>query len=203
MANPFPLTPRNDAGPLSSEDARIILSLRLLIARAANQDSLAWWDDEVLTLHAGFLLERLFPIAPPLAARSLSLQAALSRHEAACAADDSMLHLYRLDPDNQDKLALRFAPLLPVPVPAQPITAMDALKQHLLDLVGEPLRYKVVRRTDTHGFQLEIPRCPPGVSPLRPAGPNDRRWSWNSRTPCGRRPSAFRRTASGNAWSPA
>ncbi len=166
MTHSFPPTPRDDTGTLSSEDASLILSLRLLIARAANRDSLVWWDDESFTPHAGFLLERLFPIAPPLAARSLSLQAALSRHEAACGADELVLHLYRLDPDNRDKLALRFASLLPIPVPDQPIMAMDALKGHLLDLGGEPLRYKVVRRTDTHGLQLEIPRCPPGISPL-------------------------------------
>ena len=92
--------------------ARTILGLRLLLARAANQDSLARWDDESLTTHVGFLLERIFPMAPALAARSLALRAALARHQAACGARDKALHLYRLDrytlllPDQQAYLPL-------------------------------------------------------------------------------------------------
>jgi len=49
---------------VASTDVQLILRLRLLIVRAANRDSLAWWDDEALTAPAGFLLERLFPVAP-------------------------------------------------------------------------------------------------------------------------------------------
>jgi hypothetical protein len=149
---------------LASEETRIILSLRLLIARAANKDSLAWWDDESLTSHAGFLLERVFPTAPALAARSLALAAASARHQAAC--PEAALHLYRLDTDNRDRLALRFAPLLPVPLPEGPITAMDALRQHLLGVTGGPVPYTVVRETDARGLLVEVPPCPVGVSPM-------------------------------------
>ena len=77
--------------------ARTILGLRLLLARAANQDSLARWDDESLTTHVGFLLERIFPMAPALVACSLALRAVLARQQAACGARDKALHLYRLD----------------------------------------------------------------------------------------------------------
>jgi hypothetical protein len=154
------------AGALTSEEAHLILRLRLLLARAANKDSLAWWDDESLTPPAGFLLERLFPMAPAMAARSLALSAAVARHQAACAADDRALHLYRLDPDNQDRLALRTVPLLPIPVPHDPITTMEVLRQHLLDLIGQPMPYTVRRRTDARGLQIEIPPIPSGVSPL-------------------------------------
>jgi len=148
----------------SFEDAHLVLSLRLLIARAANRDSLAWWDDESLTLHASFLLERIFPMAPPLAARSLALSAALARHQAAC--PGQALHLYHLDADNQDRLALRFAPLLSIPVPEEPITTMDTLRQHLLNLTGAPALYTVLRWMDAHGLQIEISPTPAGVSPL-------------------------------------
>lgn len=154
------------AGSLTAEDLHLILRLRLLLARAANKDSLAWWDDESLTPPAEFLLERLFPMAPALAARSLALSAALARHQAACVGNDKALHLYRLDPDNRDRLALRTAPLLPVPVPHDPITTTEALKQHLLDLISQPMPYKVTQRTDTRGLQLEIPPSPSGVSLL-------------------------------------
>ena len=111
---------------LTPEETGAILGLRLLIARAANRDSLAWWDDESLTPPGGFLLERVFPTAPALAARSLALAAAVARHQAACTGE--VLHLYHLDADNQDGLALRFAPLLPIPVPREPIVTMDALR---------------------------------------------------------------------------
>jgi hypothetical protein len=150
-------------GNLTPEDACAILGLRLVIARAANQDSLAWWDDESLTPHAGFLLERVFPMAPSLAARSLALAAASARHQAAC--PEKALHLYRLDADNRDRLALRFAPLLSIPVAEEPITTMDALRQHLVKLTGESMPYTVVRRNG-HGLQVEIPPCPAGSSLL-------------------------------------
>jgi hypothetical protein len=151
---------------LTPQETHTILGLRLLIARAANKDSLAWWDDESLTPHAGFLLGRIFPMAPPLAARSLALTAALARHQAACPANDGALHLYRLDPDNRDKLALRFAPLLSIPVPQEPITTLEILRQHLLDLTGKLVSHTVVRETDSHALRIEIPPGPVGVSPL-------------------------------------
>jgi len=151
---------------LTPEGMRMILDLRLLVARAANKDSLAWWDDESLTPHAGFLLERIFPTAPPLAARSLALAAALARHQAACPASSGALHLYRLDADNQDRLALRFAPLLAIPVPEEPIKTLETLRRHLFDLIGEPAAYTVVRETNAHGLEIDIPPCPVGASPL-------------------------------------
>ena len=149
---------------MTAEQVRVILSLRLLIARVANADSLAWWDDESLTPHAGFLLERLFPRSPSLAARSLALRAASARHRAACAHHEGALHLYRLDLDNKDELVLRFEPLLPIPVPEQEIATTDTLRQRLLDLIGEPMPYTVLRRTDARGLQIEMPPCPPGES---------------------------------------
>jgi hypothetical protein len=148
------------------DQARTILRLRLLVARAANRDSLAWWDDESLTDAAGYLLERLFPVAPPLAARSLALSAALARHRAACASHDNALHLYRLDLDGQDALAVRSIPLLTIPLPQEPIPSIDALRQELLSLLGKPARYTVVRRTEAGGLQVGIWPAPTGISPV-------------------------------------
>ena len=148
------------------EDARAILSLQLLLARAANKDSLAWWDDESLTPHAGFLLERIFPMAPALAARSLALAAAAARHRAACAGHEGALHLYRLDLDSQGALALRSVPLLSIPLHQEPIPSIDALKQELLGLLGKPAPYTAVRRTEAGGLQVGIWPTPAGVSAL-------------------------------------
>ena len=158
----------NSIAPMGTwfQDAQIILGLRLLVARAASVDSLAWWEDESLTPHARFLLERLFPRAPSLAARSLALRAAWARHQAACTPHEGALHLYRLDVDNRDTLALRIEPLRSIPMPDEPIATMDRLRQHLPDLAGEPQPYAVVRRTDARGLQIEIPPRPSGVSPF-------------------------------------
>lgn len=158
------MTRHTSTSNMTPKEIRTILSLRLLIARAANKDSLAWWDDESFTAPAQYLFDRIFPMAPPLAARSLALAAAIARHRAAC--DKETLHLYRLDSDNQDGLALRFEPLLPVPVPEEPITTPENLRRHLLDLTGDPAHYTVVRETSTHGLQIKIPPCPPDTSPL-------------------------------------
>ena len=152
--------------PMTPEDAHTILGLRLLIARAANKDSLAWWDDESLTRHAGFLLERVFPMVPPLAARSLALAAALARHQATFSTSNEALHIYRLDADNRDKLALRFAPLLPISVPKEPITTLEILRQHLLNLTHEPASYTVMRQTGAHALKVEMLPCQAGVSPM-------------------------------------
>lgn len=154
-----------EASSLSIDDARVILALRLLIARAANSDSLAWWEDEALTLPGAFVLEKVFPVAPPLAARNLALHAALARHQAACPGSRA-LHLYRLDRDNQDGLALRRVSSLSVDIAGSPITSIAALEDTVRALIGGPFRYRALRRTPSNGLEIEIPPPPTGVSPL-------------------------------------
>lgn len=151
---------------ISADDGLIILRLQLLIARAANKDSLAWWDDESLTPHAGFVLERLFPITPNLAARSLALAAAQARHRAAYAGLSGALHLYHLDADSQDALVLRNLSPMAVSVPQEAMTSVDDLRQHLLDVFSEPPSYTVVRRTEGQGLQIQLSQAPTGCSLL-------------------------------------
>lgn len=156
--------------PDDRPDVQMILRLRLLIARAANRDSLAWWDDAALTAEAGFVLERLFPFAPSLAARSLALRAALVRHQSACGGAPHVLHLYRLDADNADGLAVRDAVLLSVPYPQEPIADMDALRAHLTALLGRPMPVVVLHRGNNGALQIAAPTCPAGVwAPLHRA----------------------------------
>ncbi len=143
-----------------------ILELRLLIARAANSDSLGWWDDESLTQHAHFLLERIFPMAPAGAARNLSLRAALARHQSALTANSKVQHLFRLDTDRQDELLLRHQSTLLVDLPDGPIKTVDDLRVHLLSVVQKPPSYTVIRRSPTHGLEIEIPPTPAGIPGL-------------------------------------
>ena len=164
MTGRIPLSTTSEAQPAT--DAVSILQLQLLIARAASMDSLQWWDDASLTEEAGFLLDRLMPMAPLLAARSLALTAARERHEAACSVHKGALHLYRLDASNRDQLALRSVSLLSVPVPKEPIQTIEVLRQHLLNQLAAPLQHEIVRRLDGHGMQITLPPCPRGVPPM-------------------------------------
>lgn len=145
-------------------DARAILQLRLLIARAANKDSLHWWEDDAFSTPARFILDRTFPGVPPLAARSLALRAAVARHQDACG--PNTLHLYRLDADNLDRLILEFWPLLQIPVPQAPITTLDALRQQLAALTGGPMPYSVVRPGQNGGLQIRVPPPPKTKLPM-------------------------------------
>jgi hypothetical protein len=149
---------------LSTASTRAILALRLLIARAANSDSLRWWDDESLTDPAGYLLDRLFPTAPALAGRSLALRAAQARHQAACSQEG--LHLYRLDPQGHDQLALRFVSPLSVGVPEAPIRSIEELRAHLNKLTKTAQPYAEVRRTTSDGLLVEVPPSGGEVHPL-------------------------------------
>jgi hypothetical protein len=149
---------------LSSAEARTVLSLRLLIARAANADSLAWWDDNALTPAADFVLARLFPMAPGLAGRTLALKAAFARHDAIC--PSGTLHLYRLDLDNRDKLALSAIPLEKASVPDEAIPSMDVLRDDLHALTQTPYVYTILNRRSNGTMHIEIEPAPAGVHPL-------------------------------------
>jgi hypothetical protein len=154
---------------LPASDAATILRLRLLIARAANKDSLHWWDDDSLSEAAGFILGRTFPTAPTLAARSLALRAAFARHQAVGGSHGRALHLYRLDPDNADRLVLEFWPLLDIPVRLEPIPTTAVLRQELLAITGQPMPYEVIAATANGGLHITMPKPLPEATLLRRA----------------------------------
>jgi hypothetical protein len=130
---------------MNPADLDLIVKLRLLIARAANRDSLAWWDDDALTAPASFILDRTFPHAPLHAARRLALEAARLRHDALCPPQPA-LHLFRLDQDNSDVQALRSYALYRVDATTAPIATIDALRSELLALTGSPPSWRKVSR---------------------------------------------------------
>lgn len=158
----FDARPTNKT-PIETDQALSILALRLLVARAAQADSLRWWDDEVLTEPAAFILDRTFPHSPPLAARSLALQAALARHRDAAEVFHSTLHLYQLDWHNGDILALRALSLMAAAFDPRPIPDRDEYRRRLLGLTSRPATYEVTRQATNSGFVVRIPPAPPGV----------------------------------------
>lgn len=153
---------------MNSADLDLIVKLRLLIARAANRDSLAWWDDDALTDPAVFVLERTFPHAPLQAARRLALEAARLRHDALCPQQPRSLHLFRLSPDNSDVQALRGYDLHKVDAVTAPIDSIDALRQELAALTGGPVRWRKTRHGVYGELRIEVDKdaAPPSMMDL-------------------------------------
>jgi len=60
-----------------------ILDLRLLIARAGERDSLAWWDSHALTEQGQWALSRLYPRYAAYAGARLAIEAASAVHRKA------------------------------------------------------------------------------------------------------------------------
>ena len=65
---------------MTSTEAETIFRLRLLVARAAQSDSLRWWDDRSLTTEGDFVTGRLFAGRPRVAGVKISLATARVRN---------------------------------------------------------------------------------------------------------------------------
>lgn len=82
-----------------------ILRLRAIVCRAAQGDSLRWWDDESLTPYARVILDPLFPRTASTAALNIALGAARLRYRAAFAMSNTrVLHLFALDDETEMSL---------------------------------------------------------------------------------------------------
>ena len=127
---------------IEQESAVLIRHLQLLIARAAQKDSLGWWDDESLTQSGTYVLERLFPSSPSEIACKMALAAASARHQAAFADNPHALHLYALDLEGQAEFASRTVPFKQISVATEPIATIAELEQQLSRLVPDP-RHKI------------------------------------------------------------
>ena len=124
---------------LTIDDLNLILRLQFLIARAAQGDSLSWWDDESLTEAGYTVLERVFPQSPTKAGCKLALASAQARHSAIFNGPEKVLHLFQLDSDGAVSSALSKIDPLDVNVPTTPIAEIDGLRQALETLLDEPL----------------------------------------------------------------
>lgn len=84
-----------------------ILQLRLLILRAAQKDSLAWWENESLTQAGGFLADKLFLMDTAETTQQLVMEAARKRYRMAFWEERKRLHLFWLDTKGQVEFDLR------------------------------------------------------------------------------------------------
>jgi hypothetical protein len=121
-----------------------LLRLRLLIARAAQKDSLSWWEDESLTQAGNFLMERLFIMDTNEIARKLAMEAAKTRYRMAFGEYDPKLHLFQLDQRGQIEYELRDLRYSEIEIPVEPITSLNMLRQELLTITDTPMPYEIV-----------------------------------------------------------
>lgn len=152
---------------LSLAEKQQIVQLRLLIARAAQPDSLAWWEDDSLTPSGSFLLEKAFVFAPEEAGRTLALRAAGYRFQAAFAGEPDALHLFRLEPTGEVEYGLREVDVMKLKLPAQPIVSIEDLKQQLTGLAGSAPGYKVVSERAEHRIEIRLSDEADRSNPLR------------------------------------
>lgn len=125
-------------GTVPDDHLTTILRLRLLIARAAQRDSLAWWEDESLVPEADLLLARLFPRTPRRAAHRLALQAARARHTAVLRDHPMACHLFALGDEEEFRLDDVLADGADLGVAATPIRTRSQLADELRALGPEP-----------------------------------------------------------------
>jgi hypothetical protein len=135
---------------------KLILSLQLLIARAAQKDSLRWWEDDSLTPSGKYLLERLFPVNPEEAGYKLALEAAKVRYQAAFSDTAQVLHLFHLDQTGDVEHSMQGIRLSNLPILSEPIQTIDALRHHLLELVGSQMKYQVVSKRPNNCLEIKM-----------------------------------------------
>lgn len=131
---------------VTREQALQLQSLRFCIARAGQNDSMGWWEDDSLTTTGAYLLERIFPGAPAITGRKLALTAANLRHEAALAHLDNVNHLFQLAAENQAKLVLRDLVDTQSWVDLPPIDSIGSLHDMLVKIISTQPEYEVVNR---------------------------------------------------------
>ena len=71
--------------------------------------------------------------------------------------DTGALHLFHLDADGQDRLALRKVSALDIAVPEEPITTMEELKMRLTEVLDELPGYEVERVYSTQAMKIRMP----------------------------------------------
>ena len=123
---------------ISQATLRLILDLRLLIARAGERDSLAWWDSHALTDGGQWVLGRLYPRHAAYAGARLAIEAAAIVHREAVGHRPAVtLFSPGVDPDARvmRQLELRRLDGEPLTIPP-PIRSADELRAQLNQVAG-------------------------------------------------------------------
>lgn len=141
---------------INLEQLNSILQIRLLVARAAQKDSLSWWEDDSLTDSGAFLLEKLFLTAPLDAAKKLALKSAHGRYDAAFSGDDHALHLFCLDDRGEQDFPYQDIQIASIPIVPGPLPDLDTLRIYLQQVVGNPPVYKVISERANRRIEIRV-----------------------------------------------
>ncbi len=151
-----PLPSRDKLRTLTLAEAELIVRLRLLVVRAAQPDSLRWWDDRSLTVEGGYLTERLFSRRPRLAAAQIAMATARARHWAAIPKTPKAVHLFDFGDDLEYELEA--VALDEAWIPAEPFATQDALLLAVGRVIPDGTGYSTSYsgQGDEHTGALEI-----------------------------------------------
>jgi hypothetical protein len=134
-----------------------ILDLRLLIARAGERDSLAWWDSHALTEQGQWALRRLYPRYAAYAGARLAMEAATILHSKALGQRPAVT-LFSLGAD-LDARVMRQLDLrrmddepLDIPLPIRSLDELQARLSQVVELTDDDLKKA---RTAVNGHLVE------------------------------------------------
>ena len=136
---------------ITYQQALQLMELRIIIARAGQNDCLRWWEDESLTPNGVYLLERIFPGAPAISGRNLALSASAARHHAALEHLGDVTHLFRISRINADQLAMRDLRYHIFERVSHSIADLNALRQILLEIIGTEPKFEVIGTLSQNG----------------------------------------------------
>ncbi len=135
-----------------------ILQLQLLIARAGQNDSMRWWEDDSLTDSGGYLLERLFPFAPHTQGRKLALLSAKNRHDAVLGIEAQVFHLFSFGFDDERDPGSSEIDLADLELPNGPIRSINELETQLsVILAGTPSQTNSNTVSNNYRVLIEMP----------------------------------------------
>jgi hypothetical protein len=137
---------------LAPTEAETILRLRLLVARAAQPDSLNWWNDRSLTPEGSYVAERLFWMRPRLAAAKIAMVSGQARLWDAVQHTPDTVHLFDLGEMIEHEL--RLFPLGEAMIPAAPFTSVAQLRTDIGRLIGDQVGYQVLRRDESRAIEI-------------------------------------------------
>lgn len=137
---------------LAPTEAETILRLRLLVARAAQPDSLNWWNDRSLTPEGGYVAERLFWVRPQLTAAKIAMASGQARLWDAVQRTPDIVHLFDLGELIEHEL--RLFPLDEAMIPATPLLSIAQLRTDIGKLIGDQVGYQVLRRDESPAIEI-------------------------------------------------
>lgn len=139
---------------MTVSEVKSILRLRLIVCRAAQADSLQWWDDRSLTIEGAFVVERLFGKRPRVIAAKIALAAARTRHWAAMPKSTNVAHLFDLGDEIEEEIGA--VPLEEHWIPTQPFASVNDFALAIKRIVADDITWKQDQPNQDGAFEVRL-----------------------------------------------